>query len=157
MEIAKCSQTSHGTSPQQYAYVQACLCENDVFMCFHVITLIAHGRHGVSDRLFNNLFNTNSDNDAGYERPCPIYVCPYETALPNIFKMQPKFIGFQKWFNYTIPSAKETSGFPFTNIVLPTLLTVIPAWLSNSIYHKVWDEITYPFPNVNGATVAVWE
>ena len=22
---------------------------------------------------------------------------------------------------------------------------------------KVWDEITYPFPNFNGATVEVWE
>ena len=22
---------------------------------------------------------------------------------------------------------------------------------------KVWDEIIYPFPNVNGATVEVWE
>ena len=22
---------------------------------------------------------------------------------------------------------------------------------------KVWDEITYPFPNINGCTVEVWE
>ena len=36
-------------------------------------------------------------------------------------------------------------------------LIFIPAWISNYIHHKVWDEITYPFPNFNGATVEVWE
>ena len=34
-------------------------------------------------------------------------------------------------------------------------LTLIPAWICNHIYHKVWDEITYPFLNFNGATVEV--
>ena len=24
------------------------------------------------------------------------------------------------------------------------------------IHYKVWDEITYPFPNFNGATVEIW-
>ena len=33
----------------------------------------------------------------------------------------------------------------------------IPAWISNYIHYKVWDKITYPFPNFNGATVEVWE
>ena len=36
-------------------------------------------------------------------------------------------------------------------------LTLIPAWISNHIHYKVWDEITYPFLNFNGATVEVWE
>ena len=36
-------------------------------------------------------------------------------------------------------------------------LTLIPVWISNYIHHKVWDEITYPFPNFNGAAVEVWE
>ena len=30
-----------------------------------------------------------------------------------------------------------------------------PAWISNHIHYKVWDEITYPFLNFNGATVEV--
>ena len=30
---------------------------------------------------------------------------------------------------------------------------LIPAWLSNYIHCRVWDEITYPFPNFNGATI----
>ena len=32
--------------------------------------------------------------------------------------------------------------------------TLIPAWISNYIHDEVWDEITYPFPNLSGATVA---
>ena len=30
-------------------------------------------------------------------------------------------------------------------------LIFTPAWMSSSIYYEVWDEITYPFPNINGA------
>ena len=33
----------------------------------------------------------------------------------------------------------------------------IQAWISNYIRYNVWDEITNPFPNFNGATVEVWE
>ena len=38
-----------------------------------------------------------------------------------------------------------------------TSLTLIPAWINNYIHYKVWDEITYPFLNFNGAIVDVWE
>ena len=31
-------------------------------------------------------------------------------------------------------------------------LTLIPAWISNYIHNKLWEEITYPFLNLNGAT-----
>ena len=34
-------------------------------------------------------------------------------------------------------------------------LTLIPAWISNLMHSKVWDGITYPFLNFNGATVEV--
>ena len=34
-------------------------------------------------------------------------------------------------------------------------LTLIPAWISNYMPGKVWDEITYPFLNFNGCTVEV--
>ena len=36
-------------------------------------------------------------------------------------------------------------------------LALIPVCISNYINYKVWDEITYPFPNFNGYTVEVWE
>ena len=29
----------------------------------------------------------------------------------------------------------------------------VPAWVSNNLPGKVWDEITYPFLNYNGCTV----
>ena len=35
-------------------------------------------------------------------------------------------------------------------------LNVNPTCISNYIHHKVWDEITYPFPNIKGCTVEVW-
>ena len=35
-------------------------------------------------------------------------------------------------------------------------LTLIPAWISNCVYYKVWDEITNPSSNFNGVTVEVW-
>ena len=46
----------------------------------------------------------------------------------------------------------QPSVAPFTNMVR---LTLIPAWISNYIHYKMWDEITYPFLNFNGATVEV--
>ena len=35
--------------------------------------------------------------------------------------------------------------------------TSILAWINNNEPHKVWNEITYPFPNFNGCTSEVWE
>ena len=37
----------------------------------------------------------------------------------------------------------------------PLFLILIPAWISNHIHYKMWDEITYPFLNFNSATVEV--
>ena len=53
----------------------------------------------------------------------------------------------------------------YTSIILPCLLGsiinnkdyLIRPWINNHIHYKVWDEITYPFPNFNSATVEVWE
>ena len=44
----------------------------------------------------------------------------------------------------------------------PTTLVLRPGplllmWISNYIYYKVWNEITFPFPNINSGTVEVWE
>ena len=36
-------------------------------------------------------------------------------------------------------------------------LTLIPAWISNHMPSKAWDEITYPFLNFNYCTVDVCE
>ena len=51
-------------------------------------------------------------------------------------------------------------GYKETNICGPLYyhgLTLIPARISNYMTGKMWDEITYPLPNVYGCTVEVWE
>ena len=41
---------------------------------------------------------------------------------------------------------------------IPTYgLTFITAWINNHMHTKVWNEITYSFPNFKGSTVEVWE
>ena len=35
-------------------------------------------------------------------------------------------------------------------------LTSIPAWISNYIHYKVWNEISYHFPDFIGGTIEVW-
>ena len=37
------------------------------------------------------------------------------------------------------------------------VLTLIPVWMSNYICCKMFNDITYPFPNFSGATVEDWE
>ena len=41
--------------------------------------------------------------------------------------------------------------------LLPAWFNFIPACISNYTHYELWDEITYPFPNINGATIEVWE
>ena len=36
-------------------------------------------------------------------------------------------------------------------------ITLTPVWISKYIHYKMWDEITYPFPNLISAIVDVWE
>ena len=36
-------------------------------------------------------------------------------------------------------------------------LTLIPAWISNCIHDRVWDEIINPSPNFKGTTIQVWD
>ena len=35
-------------------------------------------------------------------------------------------------------------------------LNLIPTWISNHMHSKIWDGITYPFPNFTGSTVEAW-
>ena len=41
--------------------------------------------------------------------------------------------------------------------LLLTWFNLIPASISNHTHYNVWDDITYPFLNFNGATVEVYE
>ena len=64
------------------------------------------------------------------------------------------------------PCILEASEYAFTHIFQDGFidpwglffrrrLTSIPPWISTHMPGKVWDEITYPFPNFNDATVEV--
>ena len=54
--------------------------------------------------------------------------------------------------NMSVPNPTGPIG-----TLLFTSFTLIPAWIINYIHYKVWDDITFPFPNFNGASVEVWE
>ena len=54
--------------------------------------------------------------------------------------------------------SKTVSNGHASLILATTVVTrdaLISAWISNYIHYEVWDEITYPFLNFNGATVEV--
>ena len=38
-----------------------------------------------------------------------------------------------------------------------TWLNLMLAWISNYIAYKLWGELTYPFTNVNGTSIEIWE
>ena len=50
-------------------------------------------------------------------------------------------------------SVVTNNSIPFTIPCGPCGLTIIPAWINNHIPSKVWNEITYQFPNLEANTV----
>ena len=50
-----------------------------------------------------------------------------------------------------------SKGLPAVRVVIKFMFCIYIAWISNFIHYRVWDEVTYPFPNFNGATIEVWE
>ena len=52
---------------------------------------------------------------------------------------------------------KSFAGRDIRHAWMPQVVNWHPDWISNNIHYKVWDGITCPFPNFNGATVEVWE
>ena len=59
------------------------------------------------------------------------------------------------WEHNPVLSAKRDSLVSFSRFT-NTNQILIPIWISDNIPYKVWDEITYPFPNLNSCTVEVW-
>ena len=57
---------------------------------------------------------------------------------------------------YDDPSSNHNLFYPWVPFYWRGLI-LIPSWKSKYIYHKVCDEITYPFSKFKGATVEVWE
>ena len=83
--------------------------------------------------------------------------------------------GRTRWIQYTPPPTSLGGGIKIHNICLCFLVFVVCfssvceailkdtawplllTWISNYIYYEMWDGITYPFPNFNGAAFEVWE
>ena len=62
----------------------------------------------------------------------------YDTFIPNKLLFQ------------GTKSVAQHQGPRLLTFVLPTLT---PAWMSNYSHYKMWDKITYPFPNFHCATI----
>ena len=55
--------------------------------------------------------------------------------------------------SYFVTATRALPGCP----IYQHRLTLIPAWIGNQMPSKMWNEITYPYPNFNGCTVFVRE
>ena len=69
-----------------------------------------------------------------------------EVVSENNFRLNSRMSG-----DCISPSRLSKSRGPFYKHGL----TLTPPWISNYIHYKLWDEMTYPFLNFNGATVEV--
>ena len=57
----------------------------------------------------------------------------------------------ENWFDGLAKCSDSATRAPFYEHGV----TLMPAWIINYTHYNVWDEITYPFLNFNGATVEV--
>ena len=76
-----------------------------------------------------------------------------DAVLPWRFQTCTIYMGRSVYWNKHCILAYKSLGPLLLTWFNPFILT----WVSNYIHYKVWDEITYPFPNFNGAAVEVWE
>ena len=142
-------------------------CRRMSVMVFQIIgnTTLQHlgqaNVNGISNLNINDSFRGASDTESVSISWCHHRVCrtittvtlmiinqkrPWEKNM-NIFT---KFIHF-----YLSIWLLQSSRF---NVPLCYYgLTLIPARICNNMHSKMWDEITYPSPNINGCTVEVWE
>ena len=62
------------------------------------------------------------------------YIFIQENAFENVVCVMAAILSIGEW------------------VTSETTCALIPAWISNYIYCKVWDEFTYPFPNFNSCS-----
>ena len=87
-------------------------------------------------------------------RVCVIYmVAKFSMILRILFSFALRIFPYESIEIYLVKEDRFVIRGPFCQHGL----TLIPDWISNHMPSNMWDEITYPFPNVNGATVEVWE
>ena len=79
----------------------------------------------------------------------------YDSGL--IAKLPLQYSVFVKERHVNIKVHRTNMQHLYTSIIQDPPLLLIPPRISNHMPGTVWDEITCPFPDVNGATVEVWE
>ena len=62
-----------------------------------------------------------------------------------------------KMTNRKIIISQFKFAYPLESILLTWINFNHRMYINNHMPSKMWDEITYPFANFNGATVEVWE
>ena len=85
-----------------------------------------------------------------------LMILPPKTSTISIWPLCLYFI----WYILRLWSINEWYGMKYTKTWVPFYwheLTLIPACISYYIHHRIWDEVTYPFPNLNGETNEAWE
>ena len=94
-------------------------------------------------------FDENIDNH-DYFGVCDDYVYQVEVIYgkPDRLSRQP--------FHIPANEGSHTLGYVALGPLL-TWIDLVAEWISNHIHSKMCGEITYPFPNLDGATVDVWE
>ena len=82
---------------------------------------------------------------------------PLNSQVITIYLPVPRFHSrITKWAENHDNYSSANSGFGHRAPLL-TGINLIPAWISNHMPSKMWDENIYPFLNFNGCTVEVWE
>ena len=90
--------------------------------------------------------------DFSLVRFCGIHHWAISQWMPKL-----SLISLKLYFNNydQIPLANELMALLWVFLTEHTVYAIrrFEAWISNHIHYKVWDEITYPFLNFNGANI----
>ena len=87
------------------------------------------------------------------------YIFIQENAFKNVVRKMAAILSRPPWVYFLASAALDGGSVPVgtRGFFYSFGLTVISACIGNHMFRKVWDEIIYPFPNYNGATVEVGE
>ena len=109
---------------------------------------------GLTVALWDNPIHCN--NTMGWVQQCEkgremprVLTCGSDDTIYGLTCASPPSMSEQN------PLDQSKSKFSYQWPLLLTWFNLKPALMNNFIHHKVWDEISYPFLNFNGATVEV--
>ena len=121
---------------QHFAYAMAAL-----LVC-HMPKFVAVTIADLDKKKINAVMNLKCDGEnIGETGPCSRYVCLVADGWDCL-------------------GATRDALWKYMNIWNPFYchwLMLILTWISNHVHYKLWDKITYPIPNFNGAAIEIWD